>query len=71
MANNPYTTLVSVRIENSTLKAIDKLCDNRYYLKRSAVINQALKKVFALKDDKDIYDFLYNGGSIKQCDTKN
>lgn len=65
MANNHYTTLVSVRIENSTLKAIDKFCDCRYYLKRSAVINQALKKVFALNGDADIYDFLYNGTGLK------
>lgn len=65
MTKNDYTTLVSLRLENVTLKAIDKFIDNRYYLKRSAVINQALKKVFALNGDADIYDFLYNGKGLE------
>ena len=71
MTKNDYTTLVSLRLENVTLKAIDKFIDNRYYLKRSAVINQALKKVFAWNEDADIYDFLYNGKDLESCDTKN
>ena len=66
MANNPYTTLISVRLENRTLKDIDKFCDKRCYLTRSNVINQALKKVFQEYDDKDIYDFLYNDEPLKK-----
>lgn len=65
MTKNDYTTLVSLRLENVTLKAIDKFVDHRHYLKRSAVINQALKKVFALNEDADIYDFLYCGKGLE------
>lgn len=65
MQKNAHTTLVSIRLENVTLKAIDKFIDNRRYLKRSAVINQALEKVFAWNKDADIYDFLYNGKGLE------
>ena len=71
MTKNHYTTLVSLRIENVTLKAINQFCDNHYYLKRSGVINQALKKVFAENGGLNIYDFLYNGKSLESCATKN
>ena len=71
MQKNHYTTLVSLRIENETLKAIDQFCGQRYYLKRSNAINLALKKVFALSEDKDTYDFLYLGKGLQPCDTKN
>ena len=61
MQKNDFTTLISLRIENSTLQAIDAFCYNHYYLKRSSVINQALKKIFALNEGRDIYDILYCG----------
>lgn len=60
MIKNNYTTLVSCRIDNQTLKGIDKFCEGRSYLKRSSVINDALTKVFRGKDDINIYGFLYN-----------
>lgn len=68
MPKNDYTTLISLRIENDTLKAIDKFCRQRYYLRRSNAINLALKKVFAHLDDAEIYDFLYMGKGIKSCE---
>lgn len=71
MTKNDYTTLVSIRVENVTLKAINQFCDNHYYLKRSSVINQALRRVFAENGGMNIYDFLYNGQNFKPCDTKN
>lgn len=71
MTKNEYTTLISLRLENSTLKAINQFCDNHYYLKRSSVINQALKRLFAENEGINIYDFLYNGQNFKLCDTKN
>ncbi len=71
MTKNDFTTLVSIRIDNATLKDINKFCKNRYYVKRSAVINQALKKVFSLHGDKEIYNFLYYEGELKNDGTKN
>lgn len=60
MTKNDYTTLVSIRIDNATLKAINQFCDGHYYLKRSSVINQALRRVFVDNGNLNIYDFLYN-----------
>lgn len=71
MPKNDFTTLISLRIENGTLKAVDKFCDKRLYLKRSSAINLALKKVFAYYEDEDIFNFLYLGKGLKSCDTKN
>lgn len=66
MTKNNYTTLVSCRIDNQTIKAIDKFCEGRSYLKRSAVINQALNKVFRYNNDINIYAFLYNNQPLKK-----
>lgn len=60
MANNPYTTLVSCRIDNKTLKEIDKFCENRPYFNRSRVINQALYRIFRENGDASTYDLLYD-----------
>lgn len=65
MTKNNYTTLVSCRIDNPTLKAIDNFCSGHGYLKRSGVINQALTKLFRDYDVKAIYDFLYNRQPLK------
>lgn len=66
MTKNDYTTLVSCRIDNQTIKAIDKFCEGRSYLKRSTVINQALNKVFRDNNDINIYDFLYHNQPLKK-----
>lgn len=66
MTKNDYTTLVSCRIDNQTIKAIDKFCEKRSYLKRSSIINNALKRLFSEHDDRDIYDFLYGNLPLKE-----
>lgn len=66
MTKNNYTTLVSCRIDNSTLKAVDDFCSGHGYLKRSGVINQAITKLFHDYDVKAIYDFLYNRQPLKK-----
>ena len=65
MAKNYYTTLVSCRIDNTTLKAIDKFQEGRDYLTRSAIINQALIRLFRDYDEGSIYSFLYGKKPLK------
>lgn len=69
MTKNDYTTLVSCRIDNQTLKAIDKFCEGRRYLKRSGVINQALIRIFRDSEGLSIYRFLYEKKQLTPCDT--
>lgn len=59
MTKNNFTTLVSCRIDNHAIKAIDKFIEGRTYLKRSSVINQALVRLFLEHDENEIYDFIY------------
>lgn len=66
MKKNDWTTLVSCRIDNKTIKAIDKFCEKRSYLSRSGIINMALKRIFSEHDDWDIYDFLYGNLPLKE-----
>ena len=65
MTKNNFTTLVSCRIDNPTLKAIEKFCEGRPYVSRSGVINQALYKIFRNREGYEIYDFLYNNRQLK------
>lgn len=65
MAKNYYTTLVSCRIDNTTLKAIDKFKDGRDYLTRSSIINQALIRLFRDYGERSVYHFLYNKEPLK------
>ena len=65
MVKNYYTTLVSCRIDNPTLKAIDKFLEGRDYLTRSSIINQALFRLFRNNDDGDVYNFLYGKKPLK------
>lgn len=71
MTKNDWTTLVSCRIDNQTLKAIDKFCDGHSYLKRSSVINQALLRIFRDSEGLSIYRFLYEKKQLIPCGTKN
>ena len=66
MTKNDYTTLVSCRIDNHTIKAIDKFCEGRSYLKRSGIINQALTRIFRDNDSLSIYRFLYEKQPLKK-----
>lgn len=66
MTKNDYTTLVSCRIDNKTIKAIDKFCEGRSYLKRSSIINQALIRIFRDNDSLSIYRFLYEKQPLKK-----
>ena len=50
--------LVSCRIDPKTLERIDDFIGKRYYWKRNAVINAVLTNVFALMDEKDVYDLV-------------
>lgn len=65
MANNPYTTLVSCRIDNRTLKEIDKFREGRPYFTRSTIINQALYRIFREKSDTSAYALLYDKQKLK------
>ena len=65
MTKNNFTTLVSCRIDNPTIKAIDKFCEGRPYLKRSGVINQALYRIFRGKSDVSVYDLLYDKNPLR------
>ena len=65
MANNPYTTLISCRIDNQTLKAIDNFCEGRPYFNRSGVINQALSRIFRENKDIGSYELLYDKNPLK------
>ena len=65
MTQNDYTTLISCRIDNEVLKKIQKLCEGRFYLKRSSVINQALRRVFLDNDYLNLYEFLYCKKQLK------
>lgn len=65
MTKNDYTTLVSCRIDNQTIKAIDKFREGRSYLKRSGIINQALIRIFRDNDGLSIYRFLYEKKPLK------
>lgn len=65
MEKNYYTTLISCRIDNGALDAIDKFREGRSYLKRSGIINQAIIRLFRDYGDRDIYDFLYNKQPLK------
>lgn len=65
MEKNYYTTLISCRIDNKALDAIDKFREGRSYLKRSGIINQAIIRLFRDYGDRDIYDFLYNKQPLK------
>lgn len=65
MAKNYYTTLVSCRIDNTTLKTIDKFREGRDYLTRSSIINQALIRLFRDYGERSVYDFLYDKKPLK------
>lgn len=65
MTKNDYTTLVSCRIDNQTIKAIDKFCEGRPYVSRSGVINQALMRIFRNNGYLKVYDFLYNNKPLR------
>lgn len=69
MTNNLFTKLISVRVENETLKAIDNYLVTRKYLKRSAVINMALRQLFVNCTEEQIYDFLWSNKYVQPCDT--
>lgn len=66
MTKNDYTTLVSCRIDNQTIKAIDKFCEGHSYMKRSGIINQALSRIFRDNDSLSIYRFLYEKQPLKK-----
>ena len=66
MTKNDWTTLVSCRIDNQTIKAIDKFCERHSYIKRSGVINQALIRIFRDNEYLNVYDFLYNKKPLRK-----
>lgn len=70
MTKNDYTTLVSLRIENETLRAISKFCEGRRYYNRSTIINIALRQMFVNCTETQVWDFLHTNLSPKSCDTK-
>lgn len=71
MPKNDYSTLISIRLENETLKAIDSFATKQKYTKRSFLINMALKKLFVNSDEDQIWDFLYTNLPYPSCGTKN
>lgn len=71
MAKNDFSTLISIRLENETLQAINKFCEGRRYYKRSTLINLALRLLFVNCNEQQIWDFLHTNLSPKSCVTKN
>ena len=66
MQKNDYTTLISLRLENKTLNAINEFTKRHYYLKRSSVINQALQRLFVEHGYGNLYNFLYCKDDLKK-----
>ena len=58
MEKNDFTTLVSCRLDNKTLAAIDKFCALHRFWNRSRVINFVLARMIRDKDSWSIYRFL-------------
>ena len=71
MTKNDYTTLVSLRIENETLRTISKFCEGRLYYNRSTLINIALRQLFVNCTEEQVWDFLHTNLSPMSCVTKN
>ena len=71
MPKNDFTTLISLRLENETLDAINKFSDRRLYYNRSSLINLALRQLFVNCNEQQVWDFLYLNLFPKSCDTKN
>lgn len=65
MTENFNTKLISIRIENTTIKAIDKFKEGHLYSTRSSIINQALIRLFRDYDEQAIYNFLYHHEPLK------
>ena len=60
MANNPYTKLISVRLDKETLAAINDFNEGRNYWNRSSTINLALRQLFVHCTKEQIFEFLYS-----------
>ena len=71
MPKNDYTTLISMRLENETLDAINKFFDGLRYYNRSSLINLALRQLFVNCNEQQVWDFLHLNLFPKSCDTKN
>ena len=71
MTKNYFTTLISLRLENETLDAVNKFFDGRRYYNRSSLINLALRQLFVNCNEQQVWDFLHTKLLPKQCDTKN
>lgn len=70
MPKNDFTTLISLRLENETLDAINKFFDGRRYYNRSSLINLALRKLFVNCNEHQVWDLLHTKLLPKPCDTK-
>lgn len=71
MTKNDFSTLISIRLENETLKAIVSFAAKQQYTTRSFLINMALRQLFVNSDDNAIWDFLYSNLPLPSCGTKN
>ena len=71
MTKNDFSTLISIRLENETLKAIDSFAAKQKYTTRSFLINMALKQLFVNSTEDQIWDFLYTNLPYPTCGTKN
>lgn len=59
MEQEQRTKLVSVRLDNDVLRAIDKYSQSSRYVNRSYYINLALRQLFVNRTHGLIYQFLY------------
>lgn len=50
--------LISVRIDQETLKKVDALIGKHYYWKRNTIINGLLTAIVDAMDDKALYDMV-------------
>lgn len=66
MTKNNFTTLVSCRIDNETIKAIDNYDSDLRKMGRSYYINLALRRLFVDSSNKQIWEFLYTNLPLKK-----
>lgn len=64
MPKNNYTTLVSLRMENETLQAINKFKETHFFWSRSDIINIVLRRVFLEMDAATRWRFFDNTKSF-------
>lgn len=66
MAKDSFLTMVSVRLNTETLRAIDQYAARHQGFDRSMLINIALEQLFVNSTDEQIWTFLCTNIPIKK-----